>query len=286
MKFAVIGGDTRQLWLARLLRADGHWVKTAALGDDSGVPVTRQMAQALEDARYVIFPLPAAAAGETLNAPLEQESVNIRDVLGLIDPETRVLAGRCGDTFKKLAAEKGLRTADYFEREELTVRNAAITAEGAVELLMRELPVTILGARILVTGFGRIGRLLALKLRALGADVTVSARRQEDFALIDSLGLHGIDTRELSGRLWSFRAVVNTVPARIFDNALLGQLDAGCLCVDLASVPGGFDTDAVAELGTRFIHALGLPGKSSPESAGAAVRDTIYNIISEWECAE
>ncbi len=286
MKYAVIGGDTRQICLARLLRADGHWVKTAALGDNSGVPVMRQAAQALEDARYAILPLPATAGGETLNAPLEQENINIRDILGLISPDTRVLAGRCDETFRKLASEKCLRIADYFEREELTVKNAAITAEGAVEILMRELPITIRGARILVTGFGRIGRLLALKLHALGADVTVSARRLSDFALIDSLGLHGIDTRELSGRLWSFRAIVNTVPAIIFDKALLGQLDAGCLCVDLASVPGGFDTEAVSELGVRFIHALGIPGKSSPESAGAAIRDTVYNIILEWECAE
>ena len=75
--------------------------------------------------------------------------------------------------------ERGLVASDYLKREELAVKNAAVTAEGAVCLAMEELPYTIDQTPVLVIGYGRIGRLLAKKLGALGAKVTVAARSLE-----------------------------------------------------------------------------------------------------------
>ncbi len=287
MKFAVIGGDQRQNCLAKLLRGDGHWVKTAAMGERQGGSAIQRAAQAMEDAEYVILPLPATAVGGTLNAPQEPEPPAIRDIIALMDPSAqRLFAGRVDDALRKFASDRGLKLADYFEREELTVRNAAITAEGAVGVLMRELPVTIEGARILVIGFGRTGKLTAMKLKALGADVTAASRSYKDFAWTEAMGIKCADTRELAGCVWNYRAIVNTVPAPVLDEGLMEELDAGCLCVDLASNPGGTDMDAAARLGIRAVRELGLPGRVAPESAGEAIKTAVYHIIKEWECAE
>ena len=59
---------------------------------------------------------------------------------------------------------------------------------------MREFPGTINGARCLVTGFGRIGKVLAVMLRGLGADVTVSARKAQDLAWIELFGCRAVQT--------------------------------------------------------------------------------------------
>ncbi len=286
MKFAVIGGDKRQNCLAELLQRDGHWVKTAGIGGKPEIPIKEQLAGALEDAAYVVLPLPASAGGERLNTPQETETVSLRELVRQLRPEQRILAGRVDDTLRKLVTEGGFRMADYFTREELTVRNAAITAEGAVEVLLEKLPVTLQGTRVLIIGFGRIGKLLAMKLQGLGAEVTVTARRWEDMAWAQALGLRCMDTRELTGRLWGFRAVVNTVPAQVLDKERLRELDMGSLCVELASEPGGFDQEAARGLGLNTVKALGLPGKTASESAGEAIRDAVYHIISEWECEE
>ena len=55
------------------------------------------------------------------------------------------------------------------------IANAVPTAEGAVQLAMEELPITLHGARVLVVGFGRVGKLTAHRFRALGARVSVAA---------------------------------------------------------------------------------------------------------------
>lgn len=95
------------------------------------------------------------------------------------------------------------------------------------------------GARTLVIGNGRIGRLLSGKLSCLGADVTVSARSARDFAWIENSCHHVLDTRRLSGHLSGFDLVINTVPAKVLGAAELAELPAGCLIIDLASKPGG-----------------------------------------------
>lgn len=280
MTFALVGGDLRQVWLARMLREDGHEVRCAGLerGEIDCLPLK----DALEGAQYVVLPLPAGG-GETLNAPLSEEGVQTDVLCSMLTPGQLVLAGKVEGRLLEGLRARGIPYADYFAREELTVRNAASTAEGAVEILMRELPVTLLGADVLVIGFGRIGKLLALRLHLLGARVTVSARRPEDRAWIECLGLRSADTVRLEGRLRGFAAVVNTVPARVLEEDKLAQLDPDCLCLDLASKPGGIDFDAAQALGVRVIWALSLPGKVAPVTSGRAIRDTIYNMIDDMQ---
>ena len=57
--------------------------------------------------------------------------------------------------------QRGLRVFDYYAREECMVANAVPTAEGAVQVAMEELPFTLHSARVLILGFGRVGKLTA-----------------------------------------------------------------------------------------------------------------------------
>ena len=288
MKFAVIGGDMRQAKLAEMLTGDGHRVYTALMN-----PPEREKPgdgenwrAALEKAEYIVLPLPASSGGGVLNTPMWDGTVKLSEILEAIRQDQTVLAGRLDGEMRHLAETKGIRLIDYFEREEMTVTNAAVTAEGAIQLLMEELPHTILWSNILVIGYGRIGKLLSMRLRALGANVTVSARKFADFAWIEAMGLACADTRKLDGIIGEYDAVVNTVPCRVLTRELLSRLKEGCLCLDLASRPGGIDFEVASELGVRAIWALSLPGKVAPVTSGLAVKKAIYNIISELECTD
>ena len=73
--------------------------------------------------------------------------------------------------------------------------------------------------------------------------------------------------------------MVNTVPARVLGRTELEDLRTDCLILDLASKPGGVDLSAAGELGLTVIWALSLPGKVAPVAAGAAIPNTIYNML-------
>lgn len=159
--------------------------------------------------------------------------------------------------------------------------NNVPTCEGAIQLAMEQTEYTLQGAACLVVGYGRIGTLLARKLQALGANVTVSARSARDFARIEANGLPTLDTCHLVGHLEKFQLIFNTVPAPIFGTAELSSLMPDCLIIDLASMPGGLDADAKLPTSCRLLHALSLPGRVAPLSAARAIHDTVMTILQE-----
>ncbi|NLB28682.1 MAG: NAD(P)-binding domain-containing protein [Clostridiales bacterium] len=146
---------------------------------------------------------------------------------------------------------------------------------------MQETAITIWGAKILVIGYGRIGKAVAARLRALGADVTVSARTPSDLAWIRVNGYTPALTGELDDTLSGYDVIVNTVPARILGEQRLSEIADTSLCLDLASKPGGIDFPAAARLGVRAMWALSLPGEVAPTTSGMIIRDTVYNILRE-----
>ena len=163
------------------------------------------------------------------------------------------------------------------------IANALPTAEGAVQLAMEHLPITIHGSKVLVIGFGRVGRLTAQRFQALGARVSVAARKYDQLAWAQAMGFGAEHLAQLQGWLCGYDLIVNTVPAQVLGREELEDLKPDCLILDLASKPGGVDLAAAAEMGVKVIWALSLPGKVAPVTAGAAIRSTIYNMLREAE---
>ena len=271
--FGVIGGDRRQAELARLLAGDGHSVRTYGL--DHWKPVGADTLDRAAAADVVILPLPLCRGDGVLNC--EEGAVPTVDLFRRLCPRQRILAGQVRPQQRREAEDLGLTVEDYFLREELAVANAAATAEGAVQTAMEHLDRTLLGEECLVLGFGRIGKLLSFRLHGLGARVTATARRPEDLAWIRAFGYRALETGKLDGRLSAFGAVFNTVPSPVLGASLLGQLPEDCLLMDLASVRG---IETAAE-GRPVLWARSLPGRLSPRSAAAAIRDAVYYILLE-----
>lgn len=269
---AVLGGDRRMALLARLLREEGFTVHTHWLAGTEDSPLE----EALRAAR-ILLPTPLAR-GERLNCRAE-DAPTIDALFARFTPAQRLYAGGVKAQERALAEERGLVLTDYLAREETAVRNVVPTAEGALALAMAETEMTLCGAECLVLGFGRIGKLLAHRLRGLGAEVTVSARRMDDLAWIDAFGYRGLHTNHLAGRLGDFRVIFNTVPHPVLDASLLGELRQDCVLIELASSPG-FDKAVAEALGLKCIAGSGLPGKVAPETAARVIRAALIKL---WE---
>lgn len=274
--FGLIGGDRRQAELAKLLTADGNTVFTYGL--DRWKPAGESSLERAAEAPVVILPLPLCRGEGVLNC--EDVPMPTMELFRRLRPEQRVLAGQVKPPQRREAEDCGLTVEDYFLREELTVANAAATAECAVQVAMERLDRTLLNMDCLVIGFGRIGKLLSNRLHGLGARVTATARKPEDLAWIRAYGWQTLETGRLDGHLHPFGVVFNTVPAQVLDAPLLAQLPPDCLCVDLASQPG-IDLTAAETLGVSGVWARSLPGRLAPGTAAAVIRDAVYHILME-----
>lgn len=272
-KFWVVGGDGRQRELAGLLAREGRRVEAQGL---SGGGCSLQ-GVCSEDC--ILLPLPVVCAPGVLNAPLAAEKISLESVLSPLSPGQLIFGGKVGADTQAQAAARGLTIRDYVLREEFSIANALPTAEGAVQLAMEELNTTIQGLRVLVLGFGRVGKLTAQQFSRLGAAVSVSARSYEALAWAAAMGFTPVrlGTEELS----AFELVVNTIPAPVLGEDRLAELAPGALVLDLASKPGGVDWAAAERNNIRAIHALALPGRVAPLTAAAAIRDTVLHMLAE-----
>lgn len=286
LTFAFIGGDPRQVQAISRLASDGHSIRTLALEQASfpvGLPIheASDLKTCLMGADIVLLPLPYSNGEETICTPFSKKTVYCSDILREMKPHQLLLVGRADPKLQALADLYSIHVIDYAKREELAILNSIPTAEGALEIALRETPHTIHNSRCLILGYGRIGKHLGMILQGLGAKVTVAARKESDLAWIRARGMDGIPFSTLAEHLQDWDIVWNTVPAMVLDFKLLSRLSDHCLILDLASRPGGVDFDTAQILGKKVIWALSLPGKCAPETAGDIIKDTIVHILEE-----
>ena len=282
--FWVVGGDLRQAHLAQLLALDGHEVHIFALEQGAHaapLALCEHQPEGIPLADCVIFPLPVCSAPGQLNTPLSHREQPLASILPHLHATQLLCGGKCDPNTALLLHRNGLYLHDYFVREELVVANAVPTAEGAVQLAMEELPITLHQTRVLVLGFGRVGTLTAHRFSNLGAQVTVAARSCAQRAWAQAFGFSAVPLQPLTQRLGAFDLVINTIPVTLLGEEELTGLNADTLIIDLASKPGGVDMDAASRLGRRVVWALSLPGKVAPLTAAGCLRDTVYNILQE-----
>ncbi len=277
----VIGGDLRQLYCARSLLDDGYDVCISGFdrcSDHMGLENTG-IRNAVENSDALMLPLPVSKDGAAIYSPFSDSDAQAAAVFEMIRADQPVFCGLEGALPESFFS--GKRCFFYGRREDFAAANAVPTAEGALSIAVSNSPVTINSSECLVAGFGRIGRVLSVYLRGMGADVTVSTRKSHDLELIRAWGMKAVSTNAISG---SYDFVFNTIPEMIFDRKLLSRCCRRALVIDLASAPGGADKKAAEQLGIPLIHALSLPGKTAPETAGRIIKNSIYRIMEEeWK---
>ena len=278
--FGVIGGDERMKYLAQSIAVDGYPVCVCGLeklGTCRGAAEC-DLPQLAAKSSVILLPLPATKDGLFLNAPYAENEIRLDDDFSRLFMHKTV----CGGMLRRLTASSSLwreiEPEDYYRREELAVGNAIPTAEGAVGIAIREYPGTINGAKCLITGFGRIGKNLAIILRGMGAEVFCAARKKADLMQMRAFGVQPLTYREISRR---FDLVFNTVPAKVLTSPVLMQQTRDTLIIELASAPGGIDLKRAEELHLHVIDAPSLPGRVAPKTAAEYIKEAVYNILEE-----
>ena len=276
---AVIGGDKRLYYLYEALKEDGCFVTGYALACPTGQNEST-LEESLDGSDAVILPYPLSPDGVFLNTPTERK-LPLCELFSAISQRgiRHVFAGAVKNQTKSLAEVYGLNLYDYGSDEALMLKNALCTVEGALGILISELPITLSGSLFTVLGYGRIGRIMSQRLKALGAEVNAVARKSRDHAAMYRDGVRAFGYERLDAAINGAAAVINTVPAEILDANALSGISRDTLILDLASSPGGVDREAASRLGKHVIWALSLPGKSAPKSAAMIIKDTVGEVL-------
>lgn len=272
INIALLGGDKREIEVAAALlplyRLRCFGLPERDLPQSPRLLAANSLAEALSGADAVILPMAGVNENARLYAPLCGEITVRREDLAMLKSGTPVLVGVASAYLRGICTELSLPLFEVAEHDLVAIPNAVPTAEGALYILLRDTDITVNGMRVLVLGFGRVGEAVAIRLRALGAEVLVANRGERRTAKAESMGFAVAKWSNWQTRLADCDVVVNTVPTQVLGRVHLSRLTKGALVLDLASGAGGTDFAAAEDLGVRAVHALSLPGKIAPISAG------------------
>ena len=282
-KVAVIGGDLRQVAVAEAMAKKAACVCTYGLPKSPAeIPITSAacVQEALHGAAAVILPIGGIGADGRVSSLPEQSVVYLdAGFWRSLPQDTLTLVGSLAPDIRNLAAAAGQHVVEYAEIDEIAILNSIPTAEGALQLAMETLPITVHGCCCLILGMGRVGITTARLFQAVGAQTWVAANRPALRARAHEMGCRTLSFRELAAEIGRADIVINTVPALVLTERLLAITRPSVYIIDLASAPGGVDFEAAKALNRKSVLALGLPGKVAPETAGQILSSTLLALI-------
>ena len=279
-KFLVIGGDLRNVELAKILKEDGKTVYTYGMNIDS----TEKLETILEDVEVVVGSIPFSRDSLSVNSTFVESKILIKELLEKMKGKI-LIAGNISEDVKKLAKSYNIQMIDVMKSEKLAVLNTIATAEGTIELMIANTDTIIFDSNVLILGFGRVAKTLANRLKGLVKSITCASRENDELAWIEVYGYEKFDLndfvkcQESKKYLKNYNVIINTIPSMILDAEKLQYVNKEVLLIDLASNPGGIDKEETKKQGLKLIHALGLPGKVAPKSSARFIKNIIYEVI-------
>lgn len=266
MKILVIGGDSRQIYCAgRLALLPNSEVSTFALKEDEKKPISK--------ADVIVLPY-VTMSGEYINAPLSEKRLTLAQLGDYIKNGTAVFAGML--TKEQAVQLKGMGAVvyDWFGFEDLTLKNAELTAEGAAQVIINRSIRAVSGSKLLILGWGRVAKACAELFRTMGGSVTISARKPSARRDAISRGFRAVEFIDLDA-IREADIIVNTVPQRVMMADELAAVSRDSWILELASKPYGLSFEEARSLGVKAVLGSGLPGKYTPEAAGLHMAEAV-----------
>ena len=188
-----------------------------------------------------------------------------------------VLGGMVGKLRQTSPLWETIPLEDYYQREELTVGNAFLTAEGALALAVEHAPGALGALGVWWRALGALARRCAW-ICAPWAPRWTAPPASPGFGRHPGHGLRG-------PHLWPGERPLR----RDFQHRArpchrggdIGRQGPDTLLLELASAPGGICRRAAQARGLRLLDCPSLPGRFSPKASGELVKEAVYHILEE-----
>lgn len=285
---AIIGGDSRQIYLSSILEKYGY--KIIIYGLNNSLPcLNLDFANSFEHAmlwsKTIISPIPFSKDKEYItglnNNSENFQKLSIESFSANLQTEHYLFGGNIPKEVIDICHQRNIPYFDFMKNNDISLLNAIATAEGAIAKSIYESNINIHQSNALILGYGKCGKVLASKLHSLGAKVTIVARRKSSLVEAYINGFESMKLDKLEFKIQNFDYIFNTIPATILDENLLLALSSETTIIDIASSPGGVDYEAAKKLNLNAHWYLGIPGKISPKSSAKILAEVIIPILKE-----
>ncbi len=275
MNIAILGGDSRNYYLSRLLVSNGYnvaWCFAENYGEIKKESDLNSKTVSVEDSFFkiknadaVVLPLPLTKDGVTLNCPFSEVNLELEGIRLYIKDK------------KVFTPDSKFGGVNYFSDSGVTMLNARLTAVGFLAELIKYEKGDIAGKSALLTGYGNVSKNTAKILLDNGLCVTVTARDPYQLKEAQAFGCLTLSLSQAENALSTFDYIINTVPAKIFSDTAISQIKPNVAYFELASLVHS----KAKSLPFAYIDCRGMPGKHTPKGAGEVISDFIRTELKE-----
>lgn len=179
-----------------------------------------------------------------------------------IPTETKIYAGKLNDTWHTLLQNNDI--FHYLEDESFIWQNAKLTAEAFLSHFYNSKQ-AINGKTFIVTGFGRVAKMVSTMIQNIGGKVIIAVRSDIQLNEAKAFFYEAIYLSEIDKAKGDF--LINTIPAQWLSNELINMP-----IYDLASAPGCLAKGTSKE---NYEWLPALPGKFFPKDAATVLHNAI-----------
>ena len=214
--------------------------------------------------RLIVLPIPTARDNKYITGT----ATTVGEVVAMLDRGVAIAGYNIPEKITDRAVELGIRVYDAATDEDFLLKNAELTARGAVGYILTNSKMDIADMSIGVVGYGRIGIRLVRWLLPFGARLTVYTNRPE---VAMELCESGVSACLVAGECdcSTLDLLINTAPARQIDEE---KLPRDLKIIDLAS-------GSIFEPSPRLIKLSSIPDAFYPETAGRLYAEGIISAF-------
>lgn len=280
----ILGGDNRQKYIKEYLLTNPVINKQYTITDMiyPNFHSHEDICEALKKADVLIAPIPITFDGKNINIKSITHNdtdltISFNHVINILPSKCIIFAGGFSENMTSSMSIKNIYYYDYLKDDCIQQKNAIATVEGTIMKAIELSNINIQGSKCLILGYGKCGKMLAKKLYALDAKVSICAR--SNYSLCDGFtqGYHTIALNHLIEEIHEYDFIFNTIPAIILGSEVLDNIASDAVIIDIASLPGGIDYDYAKLKNLNTTHYLGIPGKISPKTSGYILGEYIIN---------
>ncbi len=245
--------DKRYYWLADLLREEGYQIF------DYG------QENSFSDCHLIYI----MALMEVVT---KEKALKLKD-------KSILFCNKITEEAKKIVAEKNITLYNAIDNESYVIKNACLTAEGALGYIIFNTDTSLKNMPALIVGYGRVGKALAKVFDDNHMEVSIATNDKNEFALSSIYSKKVFAVNDLEAKVKGYKAIINTVPKLVIDSKVIKNVDKDCFILDLASNPGGVDFDYARERNLNVIHATSVPAAASPKAAALILKEAILERL-------
>lgn len=287
-RISFIGGDLITVYLINAFLKEKYEIKTYAfdgaidLIEDSDRNKKNMFSEDIKEtikfSDIIVFAMPFKNTSEQVMSTFSNKQIDIKEIIPYLNKKIIFAGNLSNETLNKLK-EQNTTVYNLSENNELKIANALIASEASVQIVKGELQKLIHGTKILILGFGRLGKMLCKTFKSLDADVTCEARKDADLAWIKAYGYKALDLEDLSENINNYEVIINTIPFKILDEERIKKMNPKTFILDLADDVRGIDIKAARKAKIKNVWALSLPEKTAPVFYAESIKNIMKNIL-------